>query len=566
GGDTASFTAGQTVTMLGTGNGIANIENVNMNGSGVLVGTAGTTDWTLNAASAGTADDGATTLAFTNTPTVRGGTGTDTFTANGAYNGTVNLTDLDNTWNYTPGATLTNGAVTGTGSLTIPGTDGVALDIAGGDLVLPNLAGFNGHTIIGGALTVPGATPYYTATAVDFNTTTLTVTDPINSGGSVTLLGGDVILNNDITLTSGTIGMVAGGPVVVPGSTGIIDASAGPVTLTAPPGAAPSGAFVASDNLVGSENITLAFGGGEVDLATGAGEDVEFNGASISNDIFTDPQFEAFVNGALAALGVNITTTFSINPASALIGLETLAFIDLGLFEEELQLFGTIGTGIALALAQCEEQEGCAPNVTEDELNTLIATLEARIEELRRRLEENENTANRVELEGLIEGFNKELQAFNSYLAELQAFFSAEAALEEELEDDFIDEEPLLDGETGADEITVLAGVLETIQSRIDWLESLKEDPEERNRLSEATGIELTLEELDKLIEAARAEAAFIENRIRLLIEGTEARLGVQPIFTAEARNYVDTQVLHYGPGLLELDNNKIALKGMNIY
>ncbi len=564
GGDSATF-AGQTVTLNGTNTGISNIETVNM-GGGTLVGSAGTTDWNLNGASAGTADDGSTTVAFTNTPTVRGGTGTDTFTANGAYNGTVNLTDLDNTWNYTPGATLTNGAVTGSGSLTIPGTDGVALDIAGGDLVLPNLAGFNGHTIIGGALTVPGATPYYTATAVDFNTTTLTVTDPINSGGSVTLLGGDVILNNDITLTSGTIGLVAGGPVVVPGSTGIIDASAGPVTLTAPPGAAPSGAFVASDNLVGSENITLAFGGGEVDLATGAGEDVEFNGASISNDIFTDPQFEAFVNGALAALGVNITTTFSINPASALIGLETLAFIDLGLFEEELQLFGTIGTGIALALAQCEEQEGCAPNVTEDELNTLIATLEARIEELRRRLEENENTANRVELEGLIEGFNKELQAFNSYLAELQDFFSAEAALEEELEDDFIDEEPLLDGETGADEITVLAGVLETIQSRIDWLESLKEDPEERNRLSEATGIELTLEELDKLIEAARAEAAFIENRIRLLIEGTEARLGVQPIFTAEARNYDDTQVLHYGPGLLELDNNKIALKGMNIY
>ncbi|MEQ8426956.1 MAG: filamentous hemagglutinin N-terminal domain-containing protein [Gammaproteobacteria bacterium] len=563
-GDSATF-AGQTVTLNGTNTGISNIETVNM-GGGTLVGSAGTTAWNLNGASSGTANDGTTAITFTNTPTVRGGTGTDTFTANGAYNGTVNLTDLDNTWNYTPGATLTNGAVTGSGSLTIPGTDGVALNIAGGDLVLPNLAGFNGHTIIGGALTVPGATPYYTATAVDFNTTTLTVTDPINSGGSVTLLGGDVILNNDITLTSGTIGMVAGGPVVVPGSTGIIDASAGPVTLTAPPGTAPSGAFVASDNLVGSENITLAFGGGEIDLATGAGEDVEFNGASISTDIVTDPQFEAFVNGALAALGVNLTTTFSINPASALIGLETLAFIDLGLFEEELQLFGTIGTGIALALAQCEEQEGCAPNVTEDELNTLIATLEARIEELRRRLEESESTANRVELEDLIDGFNKELQAFNSYLAELQAFFSAEAALEEELEDDFIDDEPLLDGETGADEISVLAGVLETIQARIDWLESLKEDPEERNRLSEATGLELTLEELDKLIEAARAEAAFIENRIRLLIEGTEARLGVQPIFTAEARNYDDTQVLHYGPGLLQLDNNKLALKGMNIY
>lgn len=566
-GDSATF-AGQTVTLNGANTGISNIETVNM-GGGTLVGsTNSTSDWNLTGAGSGTVDDQTTTVAFTNVNTVRGGAQTDNFTSNGTFNGTINLTDLDNTWNYTPGAPLTNGAVTGAGSLTIPGTNGAPLDIAAADLELPNLAGFTGQTIIGGSLTPAGATPFYEATAVTFNATTLTVTDAITSGGSVTLLGGDILLNNDITLTSGTIGLIAAGPdpAGLAGSTGNIDASAGPVTLTAPPGTEPSGAFIAQNDFVDPENITLAFGGGEVDVATGVGDQIEFNGASISNDIFTDPEFEAFVNGILGAFNLTLVQSFSINPASALIGLETLAFIDLGLFEEELQLFGTIGTGIALALAQCEEQEGCAPNVTEDELNTLIATLEARIEELRRRLEENENTASRVELEGLIDGFNKELQAFNAYLAELQAFFSAEAALEEQLEDDFIDEEPLLDEAPAADEVSVLAGVLETIKSRIDWLEGLKEDPEERNRLSEATGIDLTLEELDKLIEAARAEAAFIENRIRLLIEGTEARLGVQPIFTAEARDYNDTQVLHYGPGLLQLDNNKLARKGMNIY
>ncbi len=569
GNDSANFSAGQTVTMLGTGNGILNIENVDMGGGGTLVGSAGTTDWTLNAASGGTANDGTTTVTFTNAPTIRAGTGTDTFTSTGAYNGTINLTSLDNTWIYTPGANLTNGSVTGGGALTVLAAAFPAIsptiDIAAGDLVLPDLTGFTGQTIIGGTLTPPGTTPFYEATAISFNTTLLTVTDPIVSGGPVTLLGGDLVLNNDITIGSGTIGLVAAGPAAVPGSTGIIDASAGDVTLTAPAGTEPSGAFVANDNIVGSDNITLDFGGGEVDVATGAGDDIEFNGASVSSDVITDPQFEAFVNGALAAAGVNvgIITTFSINPASALIGLETLAFIDLGLFEEELQLFGTIGTGIALALAQCEEQEGCAPNVTEDELKTLISSLEARIEELRQRQQEDENAVARVELDELIEAFNKELQSFNTYLAELQAFFSAEAAAEEALEDEFIEDDPFLDSQQ--DEITILAGVLETIKGRIDWLEGLKEDPEERNRLSEATGIELTLEELDKLIEAARAEAAFIENRIRLLLEGTEAGINAPGTFTAEARDYSDTMVLHYGPDLLRLNNTALAGNGITV-
>ena len=73
------------------------------------------------------------------------------------------------------------------------------------------------------------------------------------------------------------------------------------------------------------------------------------------------------------------------------------------------------------------------------------------------------------------------------------------------------------------DEVTRLAKVLETIQARIEWLESLKADTEERVRLSEITGIELTQETLDAIIESAKAEAAFIENQIRLQIEGNEA-------------------------------------------
>ena len=270
-------------------------------------------------------------------------------------------------------------------------------------------------------------------------------------------------------------------------------------------------------------------------MAIGAGDEIEFNGASINSDNVTDADLEASLTTGsllLAGLTAGVTNTFSINPATALIGLETLAFVDLGLFEEELTLYGQIGNGIGLALAQCEEQEGCAPNVTEDELNTLISTIEARIVELQRRLVDEVNEGERKELEELIKGFDQELQNFLDYRQQLIEFLAA--GEEEEMEEDFEDEEGFdedLDSlleesevtETEVDEVTRLAKVLETIKARIEWLESLKANTEERVRLSEITGIELTQETLDEIIESAESEAAYIENQIRLQIEGNEA-------------------------------------------
>ena len=90
-----------------------------------------------------------------------------------------------------------------------------------------------------------------------------------------------------------------------------------------------------------------------------------------------------------------------------------------------------------------------------------------------------------------------------------------------------------------------------TINARNEWLVSLKANPSERARLSELTKIELTQEALDSIIEAARSEAAFIENQIKLLIEGTEAMLSPAPIFTAEARDYDSMQTVHYGTDYL---------------
>ena len=176
-------------------------------------------------------------------------------------------------------------------------------------------------------------------------------------------------------------------------------------------------------------------------MAIGAGNEIEFNGASINSDNVTDEDLEQSLTAGsllLAGLTAGVTNTFSINPATALIGLETLAFVDVGLFEEELTLYGQIGNGIGLALAQCEEQEGCAPNVTEEELVTLISSIEARLVELQRRLVDETNEDVRKELQELINGFDKELQNFLDYRQQLIEFL---AAGEEEEEEDFEDEE-----------------------------------------------------------------------------------------------------------------------------
>jgi hypothetical protein len=570
GGDTVDYslvTAGVTAT-LGT-------DFTNL-GAGTVIGDGSASDILVgNSLAAGTAwqltgaNDGVLSgITFTNFNTVRGGTGgTNTFTANGSYAGTVNLVTTNNTWNHTTGQKLTTGSVTGTGSLTVPGTAATALTISSADLNLPTLTSFTGHLIVGGTV-AGGVDPFYTG-VITVNTSTMTVTDAITSAGSVTLLAGEIFLNNNITVTNSTIGLGANGE---NGTSGNIDASNGPVTLSslgATGTTAANGVLIADGNIESSENITLTFGGAEVDVAIGTGDEIQFSGVSTNSDNTTDPDFETAVaaggNLANALFNAGVTTTFSINPASSLIGLETLAFIDVGLFEEELTLFGQIGTGIALALTQCEEQEGCAPSVGEDEMKHLIESLEGRLLELEKRLAEESDPKIRAELEELILGFNEELKDFQGYLKELQDFFAAEEGDEEDIDDEELGDDGFI-GEDAAS-IDYLAKVLETVKARIEWLESLKGNPKERKRLTDATGIKLTQETLDTIIEAAKSEAAFIENQMKLLIEGTEAMLnGVNtPMFTAESRDYNSMQTLHYGDDLLSLDNTS-ARSLINIF
>jgi len=190
--------------------------------------------------------------------------------------------------------------------------------------------------------------------------------------------------------------------------------------------------------------------------------------------------------------------------------------------------------------------------VTDEELVELIAQIDARIEELEKRCSEGDAKACDLVVE-----FKELREQFVAYQAQLQEYLTVDEEFEEE--DEFDLEEPV---DTAA-QIAKLAGMLESVNDRITWLESLKGDPEERARLSELTGIDLTQEALDTIIEGAKAEAQFIQNQIDLLQDGTEAMMDPDPVFTAEARDYSEILQVAYdddGPSLLQLGEHAVAV------
>ena len=563
--------------------------NANGAGSNIILDSAGNT---FNGAVNFTSTGGLNNLTIVDTTAFV----LQTLTLTGAFNITaatsITATDVTitaDTVNFATAATpLTlsgdNVFVTNSGGITFPTTvnmtaadslaitvpDGQDLTIGtGGQNITSLLAGtVDGHLIFGGTV-ANGTDPFYNDT-IDVDTATMTIgSDLTRTGnGSMTFLAGDVLLNGDITVPNGTIGIGANGE--LGGTTGTIETNGAIRTLDSQgttAGADVANIVLVADSSIDSLDIVLTTGGEEVDVAVGLGGRIEFNELSNSSDVDTDALFDDSINGGFltdAGFTAGVTFSFSLNPASNLIGLETLAFIDVGLFEEELTLFGQIGSGMALSLAQCEESEGCAPSISEDEINYLIQSLEARLLELERRLAEESDANVRADLEELIEGFNEELKEFKSYRQELEDFFAEddEEEVDEEMDDE-LEDDGFFDDTVPVTEVERLAKVLETVKARIEWLTGLKAKPEERARLGDVIGIELTQEALDQIIDAAKSEAVFIENQIKLLLEGTEARLDNQfgsPVFTAEARDYSSMQTLHYGSNLLTLNDEKIKL------
>ena len=311
--------------------------------------------------------------------------------------------------------------------------------------------------------------------------------------------------------------------------------------------------LINTGELENSRLIILALNGGEVDIAT-QGNRIDFHQESRFSDnqtlaetvnMLTNQQIDTsqflmrlFANAVsrvpvsdieksrilervIAGLTVDSGLAVAINPGSTLVNQRIIIFVDLGVFEEELSLYSQIGVGIALALSQCEEEEGCTPAVTDVELLGLLNELEARIFELERRLPEAEGTdVDRIK--GLLAGFRNEFKAYSGYLQELR---DIQIAAAEDLEEDIfeeIEEEVIAIQLQGArtNELTV---ILNVVRNRISWFETLKIDATEREEISRATGLDISIELLDKLIEAARSEASFIEGQLRLLLESQSA-------------------------------------------
>ena len=540
------------------------------------------------------------------------GAGDDTFNFEGNVGGSLNagegfnvyrflagsspinagvLISGNDTWHHINGQTLTTGAVTGTGTLTVPNEAGAPTALTVGtdatrDLFLPNLIGFDGGLIIGGIMTPP-TLPLNGGTTVTVNTSDLTVLDTIQTNGDISLFGFSLFLDvengNSIDAgPTGTIFLLATGSDPANGGTGLITTNKVATSITGR-----SGIFIATGGIQDAFKITLNLNPQDGSLQTAVGDGVPpafatgstfrdvalTNGSDDSND-----NTEAFLGAAgavqIPAAPNNIILTLGTFAreqratqailASNLIGLQQIGFIDTSLFEEELSLYGVIGRGIALALAQCEELEGCAPNVTEEELEQLIAALEARIAELEQRLAETENEADRRTLEELITGYRQELENFLGYREQLEEYTSGglDDELEDDLDEDSSGEELAPDAaESIAGEVERLTSILEVARERINWLESLKANPEERARLGETTGIDLSIEALDEIIDATRRETESLESQIRLLLEGTEARHAPAslPQFWAEAGDVLTITQVQYGSSLLQDGDTVLA-------
>ncbi|MGJ4748488.1 hypothetical protein ACQV5M_19160, partial [Leptospira sp. SA-E8] len=156
-----------------------------------LIGNAGRTDslqiggspqvdWDLTGGSAsGEFTASSQTIAFSNFKRLVGGSGSSTFISDGSYAGDIVLNG-QNEWLFRAATPLTQGRVTGGGSLTIARREGETANqnsnfaVSHADLYLPDLTGLTGNLIIGGRFTA-GGLPLNGTTRVEINADQLAV-------------------------------------------------------------------------------------------------------------------------------------------------------------------------------------------------------------------------------------------------------------------------------------------------------------------------------------------------------------------------------------------------------
>jgi hypothetical protein len=338
-----------------------------------------------------------------------------------------------------------NSAVLGNGNLDIiPTADTdifIGNDNGAGNIAANQFAGFQGHLIIG-ALLNPLDSPAEEAVVVNPPGVTadrIFVNKDFAVGGDVTLIASNINLDASIgaAANTGQVTLVAVGDSQANGGEAPGDIT-GPVSGTSSISGGKA-LLIANSTVVNAGNIRIDLNGGDLLLAASANEDEpRFDPSSNATSVDFDPTTLAIIAGLGLQLQ-SVRVVFS-NPASSLTGLQNVQFIDVGLFEEELTLFGVIGNGIAMSLDQCEEAEGCAPNVTDEEIDALIVQIEGRIIEIKSRLAAG--TIDADEGAELLAGFERELENFQRYKTQLTEFAEGQDGGGE---DDFLELEDFVD-------------------------------------------------------------------------------------------------------------------------
>ena len=492
-------------------------------------------------------------------------------TAGGAINlggnGTVRIRSNTVLLSNTNSINLNGTNIIGDAALQINTPFGVDLIIANNDgtnqIDGSVFSNFNGHLVIGGTIEPPTTPALSVGTeAITVNTDLITLASGANlrTSADITILGGNINLDINSVISAGGVGGNGAGTatdsdqvslIAVGDSIAGFDSGPGDITGVAFPGTIEGAAIllVAANDIINANNLVIDANGGNLQTVVGSGNTPTF-GILNATPIDATAATTSFLNQLAVGTGVGLNNLTFVQAQTLilgnLIGLEQIAFIDVGLFEEDLTLYGTIGQGIALSLAQCEEIEGCAPDVTETELDELIVGLEVRIDELERRLAEGAGR-DQEQIEQLLAGYNVELENFNGYKIELEEFYSGQ----EDFDDGFGDE---FGEDLSTVEISRLNNILSTVQDRITWLEELKANTDLRTQLSESTGLELTIEAIDEIIRATQQQIRFLERQIQQLLDGTQALID-DSVFVAEVGDITRSRFPVYGDTLISYDS-----------
>ncbi len=395
--------------------------------------------------------------------------------------------------------------------------------------------GFNGTLAIGGLFTPNPLTPGDILSGEISSATAdhISVEENLLTSGNLLLIGSALEFASGIEVAAGaagegTIAVLSLGNSILANNDGATDGAAlgnieGPLsgetkftggrTLLA-----------ATGELLNAGNLIMNMRGGEVLVAQGAAaanQQVNFsvlsnastdnqNNATDTELLISVAQLAGFTNNA-AALFQNARVFFP-NPAAILTILQAVSFVDASLFEEDLSLFGVIGNGIALSLDQCEDAEGCAPSVTEEELKALIDKLNERISRLEGLVQSGQMPGS--EAEPLLAGYRKELQNFLAYQQDLAAYNARQESDEfgddsgDEFEDVFEAEEALEPADAGAAPAAEQPEALPEFDEAEEPFAPIDEPAENAAPADEPAPAEEDFEELDEAVEPAVDEPA----------------------------------------------------------